>query len=329
MKEAEFIAKIKKSLKGKKHSVVLPESSDKRILEASQMLIKSGITPILIGDAKEILQQAKKHKIKIKEAIIINNLISSKKAKYAKQLVEIRKKRNEILTLEQALDLLKTNMYFALMMLYNNESDAVVAGAKYTTPEVLKPAFKIIGTDSHASGAFFMLSKNKDYLFADCAVTPEPNAKELAETAVTSAETYFKLTGKQPYVAMLSFSTNELQNKTADKIRDAVRIAKIINPKMIIDGEMQLDAAIVSEVGKSKFPQSKVAGKANVLVFPDLNSGNIGYKLVERFAGATAIGPLIQGIRKPVSDLSRGCSSKDVFETILITLYLSQKKKLA
>jgi len=292
-------------------------------------LIKIGITPILIGDSKVILKEAKGFRINITDAIIINNLISSKKAKYAKQLVAIRKKRNEILTLEQSLELLKNNLYFALMMLYNNEADAVIAGAQYTTPEVLRPSFKIIGAERHASGAFLILAKNKDYLFADCAITIEPNSRELAEIALASAETYFKLTGKQPYVAMLSFSTNELKNKTAEKIRDAVKIAKIMNPKLQIDGEMQLDAAIIPEIGKIKFPSSKVAGKANVLIFPDLNSANIGYKLVERFAGATAIGPLIQGIRKPVSDLSRGCNSKDVFNTALITLYLSKKKKLA
>ena len=264
----------------------------------------------------------------------MNPVNNPKKQKYAEIMVELRKHKG--MTVEKALELLNQDLFLATVMLKAGDADGEVAGAANATGNVLRPAFQYVKTEpgtSVVSGAFLMLMKDEKWgegglmLFADCAVHPDPDAKQLAEIAVATGKTARAIAGIEPKIAMLSFSTKgSASHKMVSKVREATKLAQEMAPDMMIDGEMQADAAIIEAVGLKKAPGSEIAGKANVLVFPDLQSGNIAYKLVQRLAGADAIGPVLQGMAAPINDLSRGCSVSDVVNLIAITANQSGKK---
>lgn len=329
-----LINKIKEKAKENKQSIVLPESYEMRTLQAADILLKDEIcNVILLGKEEKILSLAKDNGLEnIEKARIIDNETDSLRDSYADLMCEIRKKKG--LTKEQALEQLNDPLYFAAVMVKAGDADGEVAGAENATGDVLRPAFQYVKTKpgiSVVSGIFIMIMKDKTYgddgmlMFADCAVHPNPNAKELAEIAVASAETTESIVGLEPRVAMLSFSTKgSAKHEMVDKVREATEIAKGMAPELKIDGELQADAAIVAAIGEKKAPDSEIAGKANVLVFPTLEVGNISYKLVQRLAGAEAVGPVLQGMAAPINDLSRGCSVDDIVNLTAITATQAQ-----
>lgn len=321
-----------KQIKEKAHKlqnrIVLPEGTELRTLKAAEIVLREKLAKIiLLGNPDKIKDITEKEGINVSGAEIINPLESSKRLLYAEMMVEIRK--NKGLTIEEALKLLDDPLFFGPMMIKAGDADGELAGAINSTGDVLRPAFQFIKTlpgVSVVSGAFFLLFENKTIgengilVFADCAVMPQPNENELAEIAVATARTAKHIANIEPRVAMLSFSTKgSAKHDLVDKVVNATKIAQEMAPDLMIDGEMQLDAALVPEVGQLKAPGSKVAGRANVLVFPGLESGNIGYKLVQRLAGAEAIGPILQGMAAPINDLSRGCSVNDIVTMIAVT----------
>jgi len=309
--------------------IVLPESHDERTLKAADIAYEQKLANvILIGNKAKILKNAENLGLKnIKHIEIVDYDTYPKIAEYADLMVELRKKKG--LKKEEALELLKNPLYLAVLMIKAGDADGEVAGAANATGNVLRPAFQFVKTApgiSVVSGAFLMFVDDKQFgedglmLFADCAVHPNPDAAELAQIAVSTGKTARAIAGIEPKIAMLSFSTKgSAKHEMVDKVVEATKIAKKMAPDMEIDGEMQADAAIVTSVGKKKAPDSKIAGDANVLVFPDLQSGNISYKLVQRLAKAEAIGPILQGMAAPINDLSRGCSVSDIVNLIAIT----------
>lgn len=315
--------------KSNKQRIVLPEGTEERTLKAANQLLTDDIVDIiLLGNNKEILDLAKRHNLQaLSKATIIDPKSNPQKDTYASLLFELRKAKG--MTMEKAQVLIEDPLYLGCLMIKNGEADGEVAGARNATGNVLRPALQIIKTApgiSVVSGAFLMFLKDRTYgdngimVFADCAVMPNPNAAELAQIAVSTARTAKILVGTDPKVAMLSFSTKgSASHEMVDKVTEATRLAKEMAPDLKIDGELQADAAIVPSVGKSKAPGSNIAGQANVLVFPSLEAGNIAYKLVQRLAGAEAVGPILQGIASPVNDLSRGCSIDDIYKLVAIT----------
>ena len=313
--------------------IVLPEGDEPRTLEAANLLLKDKVAKlILIGDPAVIRQMAQEKNYEYilseeSELTIVDPLTDPKMPEYANLLFELRKAKG--MTLEQATEKVKDPLYLGCLMIKNGDADGELAGARGTTADTIRPAFQILKTRPGVhivSGAFLMftpathLGEGGFLVFADCAVNPCPNAQELAEIAVTTAETARALGGIEPRVAMLSFSSKgSAKHELVDKVTEATRLAHEMAPDLAIDGELQLDAALVESVGAQKAPGSPVAGKANVLVFPDLQAGNIGYKLVERFSGADAVGPILQGIAAPVNDLSRGCKVQDIVQMVIIT----------
>ncbi len=309
--------------------IVLPEGSELRTLKAADGILGiNAANIILIGNVGEIQKLASENDLNnIHKAVIIDPIDNDKKDVYGNLLFELRKSKG--LTIEQASKLAEDPLYLACLMIKNGDADGEVAGAQNTTGNVLRPALQIVKTMpgiSVVSGAFLMFVNDKSYgadgtmVFADCAVLPNPNAQELAQIAVSTAETTKSLVGIEPKIAMLSFSTKgSAKHEMVDKVVEATRIAKEMAPDLCIDGELQADAAIVPSVAAGKAPGSEVAGKANVLVFPTLETGNIAYKLVQRLAGAEAVGPILQGMAAPINDLSRGCSVDDIFKMIIIT----------
>ncbi len=322
-----LLDKIKANARKHNKKIVLPEGTEPRTLKATEIILKEQTAHvILLGNPQEIKEEAEKIGVNIDGAEIIDPLNNEKRDEYADLMVEIRKSKG--LTKEEALDLLNDPLCFAPIMIKAGDADGEIAGAANSTGDVLRPAFQFVKTMpgvSVVSGMFMMFVDQKFgyngiLAFADCAVMPDPDEKQLAEIAVSTAKTAKAITGMEPRVAMLSFSTKGSANHgLVDKVANATRIAKEMAPEVMIDGEMQLDAALVPEVGKLKAPESPVAGRANVLVFPGLESANIGYKLVQRLAGAKAVGPVLQGMAAPINDLSRGCSVEDIVNMVAIT----------
>ena len=314
--------------KADKQRIVLPEGTEERTLRAADRLLADGVASIiLIGNKMEISQLAASYGLKnIDLATIVDPLNHEKKEAYADLLFQLRQKKG--MTPEKAAVLVENPLYLGCLMIKAGDADGEIAGAQNTTGDVLRPALQIVKTApgiSCVSGAFLMFLKDKSYgdngllVFADCAVMPNPTAAELAQIAVSTAQTTRDIVGADPKVAMLSFSTKgSASHEMVDKVVEATRLAKEMAPDLKIDGELQADAAIVDVVAAQKAPGSEIAGKANVLVFPTLEVGNIAYKLVQRLAGAQAVGPILQGIAAPVNDLSRGCSVDDIYKMVAI-----------
>ena len=315
--------------KADKQRIVLPEGTEERTLKAADRLLADGVADIiLIGNPAEIKELAAGFGLNhIGEATLVDPKNHEKKAAYADLLFQLRQKKG--MTPEKAAVLVEDPLFLACLMIKAGDADGEIAGAENTTGNVLRPALQIIKTAPGmkcVSGAFLMFTKTPQYgddgilVFADCAVMPNPNAEELASIAVATAATARNIVGVEPRVAMLSFSTKgSAKHEVVDKVVEATKIAKEMAPTLDLDGEMQADAALVPEVGASKAPGSDVAGQANVLIVPSLEVGNISYKLVQRLGHAVAIGPILQGIARPVNDLSRGCSIEDVYRMIAIT----------
>ncbi len=325
----DFINELKARVRSKDCHIVLPEGNEPRTLRAADKILEEGICSLsLLGDKKEIEQKAQELNLSnIAKATIIDLATAEKREEYSNLLVELRKKKG--LSKEEADKLVLDPLYFGCLMVKSGHADGYLAGAINTTGNVLRPALQIIKTKpgiSTVSGAFLLFTQAKQYgkngllIVADCAVTPNPDEKQLAEIAVSSAETAKALADMEPRVALLSYSTmGSGKGEDVDRVVAATKIAKEMAPNIHIDGELQADAALVESVAKLKSPNSEVAGQANVLVFPSLEAGNIGYKLVERLGGATAVGPVLQGMAAPVNDLSRGSSDNDIYNMIIIT----------
>ncbi len=331
----ELLDNLMASAKQNLQRIVLPEGTEIRTLKAANIILKDKVAKIiLIGDRSQIESLAKEENLEyISDAEIIDPNCFDKIGIYADLLFELRKAKG--LTKEKAEELAKNPLYLSCLLIKNGDADGELAGAENATGDVLRPAFQIIKTKPNinvVSGAFLMFTPKKEYgkdgllVFADCAVNPNPSAEQLAQIAVSSAETAKAIGKFEPRVAMLSFSTQgSAKHELVDKVKEATELAKGLNKELLIDGELQADAALVPSIGEKKAPHSDIAGKANVLVFPDLQSGNIGYKLVERLSGSLAIGPILQGIAAPVNDLSRGCSVDDIVRMIAITANQAMK----
>lgn len=325
----DLITKIKENAKKHEMRIVLPEGTEIRTLKAADQIISEKLAKIiLIGDPQKIEKLSQENDLKnINKAKIVDPLDHEKKEAYTDILFEIRKSKG--LSKEDAAKLVIDPLYLAVLMIKAGDADGEVAGADNATGDVLRPAFQIVKTlpgISVVSGAFIMILNDKQFgengtmVFADCAVHPNPTAKELAEIAVATGQTTRAIAGFEPKIAMLSFSTKgSAKHEMVDKVVEATKLAQQMAPDMMIDGELQSDAAIIPEIGKKKAPESKIAGEANVLVFPTLETGNIAYKLVQRMAHAEAIGPILQGMAAPINDLSRGCSVSDIVNLVAIT----------
>lgn len=327
-----FIDTIKDRARRNKKTIILPESMDRRTFEAAAQILEEDIANlIIIGTPEEVA--ANSQGLDISKAVVINPYTYEKTQEYIDLFVELRKAKG--LTKEQAKEaMFKDYAYYGCLMIKNGDADGMVSGACHSTADTLRPCLQIIKTKPGTklvSAFFLMVVPNCQYgaegtfVFADCGLNQNPNPEELAAIAASSAKTFELLVEKEPIVAMLSHSTmGSAKHADVDKVLEATKIAKETYPDLKIDGEIQADAAIVPSVGASKAPDSPVAGKANVLVFPDLDAGNIGYKLVQRLAKAEAYGPVTQGIAKPVNDLSRGCSAKDIVGVVAITAVQAQ-----
>jgi len=330
-----FIDEIKQRAKNEIKSIVLPEATDVRILEAAQIVKSEGYAKvILVGEEEKVRAIAKENGIDIGDTKIVDPTKSENINEYANTLYELRKAKG--MTEEQAKELVLDPVYYGMLMVKLGEADGLVSGAAHSTSDTLRPALQILRTSPGTKlvSAFFIMvvpdceyGANGTFVFADSGLNEEPNADALSEIAISSSKSFEQLVGEQAKVAMLSYSTyGSAHSASTEKVIEATKLVKEKAPDILVDGELQLDAAIIPSVAQSKAKGSPVAGNANVLVFPDLGAGNIGYKLVQRLAKAEAYGPLCQGIGKPVNDLSRGCSAQDVAGVVAITAVQAQEQ---
>lgn len=330
-----FIETIKEKAKQQLKTIVLPEGSDIRTIKAASMVLQQGYAKLIIlGNKSKIEEMAKNNNLDISKATIINPIESEKYETYVQKFYELRKAKG--MTIEKARETLKDETYFGMMMVKNGDSDGLVSGACHSTSDTLRPALQILKTKPGTKlvSAFFVMvvpnceyGENGIFVFSDSGLNEYPDADALSEIAISSASSFKQLVGAEPKVAMLSYSTyGSAHSPLTDKVVEASKLLKQKAPDLICDGELQLDAAIIPEIAASKAPGSPVQGKANTLIFPDLDAGNIGYKLVQRLAKAEAYGPLCQGIAKPVNDLSRGCSAEDIAGVIAITAVQAQEQ---
>jgi len=322
----ELLNQIKSTAGKLNKTIILPESHDERVLKAAEILTKEKtVSVVTLGNEDKINEDAKKLGVNLSGIKVIDQTKHVKFDEFSNIYYELRKKKG--MTPEQAKETLKRDLFFAAMMLREGLVDGSVAGSFASTADVMKAGIQIVGMPegiSIVSSFFLMLFPDKTYNFADCAVVPNPDAAQLADIAISTADNHKKLTGEEPLIAMLSFSTKgSAKHELADKVIEATNIIKQKRPDLQVDGELQFDAAIIESIGKKKAPESTVAGLANVLVFPDLNAGNIGYKIAQRLGGAEAVGPMVQGLNKPFFDLSRGCSVDDIVNTASIAALMS------
>ena len=330
-----FIDTIKERAKKDIKTIVLPETEDIRTLQATEKVLKEGFANIvLIGNVEKTKELANKNQISIEGAKIIDPSKSEKYDDYVNKFFELRQKKG--VSIEKAKETMLNNVYFGMMMVKCGDADGLVSGAAHSTADTLRPALQILKTAEGTKlvSAFFLMvvpnceyGENGTFIFSDAGLNSNPTSDELSEIAISSAKSFRQLVEEEPKVAMLSYSTyGSAKSDLIDKVVNATELVKEKEPSLQVDGELQLDAAIVKEIGEKKAPGSTVAGHANTLIFPDLNAGNIGYKLVQRLAKAEAYGPLCQGIAKPVNDLSRGCSSDDIVGVVAITSVQAQSK---
>ena len=331
-----FIETIKNRAKQQIKTIVLPEATDIRVLKGAEVALKEKYANIiLVGNTEQITKIAQNNKIDIEGAKIVDPKTSENYEKYSNLLYKLRKHKG--MTIEQAKQIALDPVYFGMLMVKDEDTkaDGLVSGAAHSTADTLRPALQILKTapDTKLVSAFFVMvvpdceyGSNGTFIFGDAGLNANPNPEELSEIAISSCKSFSQLVGEEPKVAMLSYSTyGSAKSELTNKVVEATKLLKEKEPELKADGELQLDAAIIPEIAQSKAPGSSIAGKANVLIFPDLDAGNIGYKLVQRLAKAEAYGPLCQGIAKPVNDLSRGCSYQDIAGVIAITAVQAQK----
>lgn len=327
MAEIELLKQIRERASQKKKTIVLPESHDERVLRAAEILTKEKVASIItLGNEDKVRSSAAGLGVDLQGVRIIDPLKSDKLSDFANIFYNLRKHKG--VTIEQAKETVSRDIFFAGMMLREGMAHGSVSGSFATTADVTRAGIFCVGLGegmSILSSFFLMAFPDRVFSFADCAVNPNPDSNQLADIAISTADNHKKLTGEEPYIAMLSFSTKgSAEHELVDKVRQATELVKSKRPDLKVDGELQFDAAIVESVGKKKAPQSEVAGRANVLVFPDLNAGNIGYKIAQRLAKAEAVGPINQGLKKPFFDLSRGCYVDDIVNTAAIACLMAE-----
>ncbi len=322
----KILDEIKEKASEKKKTIILPESHDERVLKAAEILTKEKIVSVItLGNEEEVKSKASSANIDLNGISVIDQLKSKNLDDFAAVFYDLRKSKG--ISVEQAKETIKSDLFFAGMMLREGLADGAVGGSIASTADVLRAGIMCIGLKpgiSIVSSFFLMVLPEKNYTFADCGVVVDPDPLQLADITISSADNHKKLTGEEPYIAMLSFSTKgSAKHEKIDKVLEAMSHIKTKRPDLHVDGELQFDAAVIDSIAKRKAPGSEVAGKANVLIFPDLNAGNIGYKLAQRWGNAEAIGPLVQGLNKPFSDLSRGCSANDIVINASIAALMS------